>query len=170
MATHGNTATPNDNYITLTVKKPIRANLERITMILSLILTAYFILIISQQSTSIHRMQRIYRQACIRNRMLSPRDLVKISERYHNSRQYYGYVGARNSFVSGRLSLSSNGRLYRHIFTNGRKSVRFYSYGMALDEVISLVDFTPEYINTHFTYNISVSSSTMFAISAPSMA
>ena len=141
-------------------------------MILALILATYFILTISNQSTALRNSRRRYMLSCLRRGLLSKRDIVKVSHHYYRANEYYSNCCAtyRDTFVSGRAYLSANGRLYRHVVNNGHKRVEFYQFGMIREELIGHAAFTPEYIRNNFTYNVSISSSTMFTICAPRMA
>ena len=140
-------------------------------MILASILACYFILIVCQQASDIYKSRWLYILFCIRRGMLSKREIVGVSNFWHTKRQYYG-VGsplvAIPKFASGRFYLSSNGRLYREIFTNGHKSVHFYSYRNAVKEIQDIATYSvyPQEINDRYTYDIIISSGS-YTISWP---
>lgn len=134
-------------------------------MILASILTCYFILLICQQRNDRLTSRGLYILFCIRRGMLSKREIVAVSRFWHTKRQYYGYNGLDGrewynlSYISARFYLSSNGRLYREIFTNGHKSVQYYSYRNAIKEIQDIATYSvvPDVINARYTWDIIIS-------------
>ena len=97
--------------------------------VLMIILTILFtVQFITQFNSS---MRRINTRAKIRTGRLSYNDIVRISAKQFNDRQWL-----RGGFIrSGRFYLSSNGRLYKRINNNGHTTIEFYSLSTAIFRV-----------------------------------
>ena len=109
-------------------------------MILATVLTAYFVLLICQQTSDIARSRRLYTASRIRRGMLSNSDMVEITRQRYAANQYHvgsEYVANFDLLYSCQYKLSKSNRLYQiciHRYT-GFKTAHFISRHDAISTI-----------------------------------
>ena len=130
-------------------------------MILASILACYFILIIYCQSYDIQKSRFLYTQYCIRRGVLSKRDIVNITYQWHEKCHSYKFFAGHikdgdRQFISSRVYLSSNGRLYRDLFINGQNTVRFFSYSYMVRQIQTISRMQSIKVHRQLSWNYTV--------------